>query len=309
MSMVTRCPTCATTFRVTPQQLQARQGQVRCGRCTAVFDGFAALATLPDQQPEEPAAKVTPARVMGDEGASPTAPESSASPPIVAETPATGDRAVSGAAPGVSSWRETAAAGSPAAGNQAVPAAEPAHLPGLDAAANELEEPLHEKGPVHSSRAWGVAAACMLFLLAAQAVYAYRADLVANLPGLKPVFARLCDIAGCRVPLPQRPHLVVIEASDLQVDDPLRPGVIQLTATLRNHAGFEVGYPALDLVLTNTKQHALARRIFLPAEYLERHAGATTGLAAHAEVTIRLLLDTGDLGASGFRLTLLPARS
>ena len=66
MSMVTRCPTCATVFRVTLQQLQAHQGQVRCGRCTTVFDGFAALATLPDQQPEEPAAKVASARAIGD---------------------------------------------------------------------------------------------------------------------------------------------------------------------------------------------------------------------------------------------------
>jgi len=213
--------------------------------------------------------------------------------------------AMSAAVPGEP---KTAAADSQAAGNQAVPATEHAHLLGLDAA-NEPEEPPHGRERARSSRAWAAAAACLLLLLAAQAVYAYRGDLVANLPGLKPVFARLCDIAGCSVPLPQRPHLIVIEASDLQVEDPQQPSVIQLTATLRNHAGFEVGYPALDLVLTNTKQHALARRIFLPAEYLEKHASATAGLAAHAEVTIRLLLDTGDLGASGFRLSLLPARS
>lgn len=302
MSMVTRCPTCATVFRVTPQQLQAHQGQVRCGRCMAVFDGFGALATLPDQQPEEPAAKAAPARVIGDEGASPPVPEASAAPP---KAPAIGDLALPEAPPGVGSVPETAVADS-SGDNQAVQATEPALL-GFDAA-NEPEEPLPEKGRARDTRAWAIAAALMLLLLAAQAAYAYRGDLIANFPGLKPVFARLCDIAGCSVPLPQRPHLIVIEASDLQVEDPLRPGVIQLTATLRNHAGFEVGYPALDLVLTNTKQHALARRIFLPTEYVEKHAGAAAGLAAHAEVTIRLLLDTGDLGASGFRLALLPAR-
>lgn len=43
MSLVTRCPGCATAFRVLPGQLSARQGQVRCGKCSTVFDGIAGL--------------------------------------------------------------------------------------------------------------------------------------------------------------------------------------------------------------------------------------------------------------------------
>jgi predicted Zn finger-like uncharacterized protein len=43
VSLVTRCPTCATAFRVLPGQLSARAGRVRCGKCGAVFDGIAAL--------------------------------------------------------------------------------------------------------------------------------------------------------------------------------------------------------------------------------------------------------------------------
>ena len=37
----TRCPGCHTVFRVTPQQLAMREGQVRCGHCKTVFDGVA----------------------------------------------------------------------------------------------------------------------------------------------------------------------------------------------------------------------------------------------------------------------------
>jgi len=44
MSMITRCPACATAFRVTESQLRARSGQVRCGRCGALFDALAALS-------------------------------------------------------------------------------------------------------------------------------------------------------------------------------------------------------------------------------------------------------------------------
>jgi hypothetical protein len=100
---------------------------------------------------------------------------------------------------------------------------------------------------------------------------------------------------------------VLIEASDLQLVDPARPDRIQLTATLRNHAGHDVAYPALDLVLTNATDHTLARRIFLPADYLGSNRDPHAGLTANAELTVRLTLDTGNLGAAGFRLALLPA--
>ncbi len=49
MSLVTRCPTCGTAFRVLPGQLSARAGRVRCGKCGAVFDG---IASLVEQGPE-----------------------------------------------------------------------------------------------------------------------------------------------------------------------------------------------------------------------------------------------------------------
>ena len=43
MNLTTRCPNCGTAFRVQPVQLSARGGKVRCGKCTHVFDGVAAL--------------------------------------------------------------------------------------------------------------------------------------------------------------------------------------------------------------------------------------------------------------------------
>ncbi|MBC7944495.1 MAG: zinc-ribbon domain-containing protein, partial [Burkholderiales bacterium] len=48
MSLVTRCPNCDTTFKVTLPQLQAHRGDVRCGRCAQVFDAFADLSTVQD---------------------------------------------------------------------------------------------------------------------------------------------------------------------------------------------------------------------------------------------------------------------
>ncbi len=46
--MYTRCPQCRTVFRITPAQLEARGGLVRCGVCAAAFQaGQNQLDTLP----------------------------------------------------------------------------------------------------------------------------------------------------------------------------------------------------------------------------------------------------------------------
>lgn len=49
MNLTTRCPDCGTAFRVQPAQLSARGGKVRCGKCTRVFDGVAALVAEGEQ--------------------------------------------------------------------------------------------------------------------------------------------------------------------------------------------------------------------------------------------------------------------
>ena len=49
VTMITTCPACHTAFRVTQEQLAAREGMVRCGKCATVFDAREAL------RPAEPA--------------------------------------------------------------------------------------------------------------------------------------------------------------------------------------------------------------------------------------------------------------
>jgi predicted Zn finger-like uncharacterized protein len=61
MNLYTRCLHCATTFRVTTQQLQVSSGQVRCGQCKQIFDAFATLTAQEPQsaalEPETPSPK------------------------------------------------------------------------------------------------------------------------------------------------------------------------------------------------------------------------------------------------------------
>lgn len=58
MSLVTRCPTCATAFKVVRDQLRISDGWVRCGRCSQVFD-----ATMDLKETDEEGAVQAPATV------------------------------------------------------------------------------------------------------------------------------------------------------------------------------------------------------------------------------------------------------
>lgn len=280
MTMLTRCPHCDTVFRVTPQQLQKQHGQVRCGRCMQVFDGFRTLSSESDRSVAEPA----PERV---EPVPPVAP-----PPVKPQAPVQEPAAATAAAP-------------------VAPTVAPAPSPQPEPRVAAFDEELLEEPPARSRYGflWATASVLLALALAAQAAYVYRVELAAQYPALKPGLLQACAALKCSVPLPQQPKLISIEASDLQVPDATRPGVIQLTATLRSHAQYDVAYPALDLVLTNAQEHTLARRIFSPREYLDKSRDPALGIPPNAEVTVRLDLDTGDLGASGFRIDLLAAPS
>ncbi len=61
MSQITRCPSCATTFKVVADQLRISDGWVRCGQCKEVFDASEHLL-----QPEP--APLLPEMLLDDPG-------------------------------------------------------------------------------------------------------------------------------------------------------------------------------------------------------------------------------------------------
>ena len=54
MALATKCPHCNTIFRVAADQLKLCGGIVRCGSCTKVFDGNAALLDISVAPPAAP---------------------------------------------------------------------------------------------------------------------------------------------------------------------------------------------------------------------------------------------------------------
>jgi predicted Zn finger-like uncharacterized protein len=334
MSMTTQCPSCSTTFRVTPQQLQSQQGMVRCGRCATVFDGFKALSTLPEEVRKEVAspvvlpplpeaiAPITPIVPQPKEAVAPSVsalPPTVAAPvaaqsPVIDEPPhAAPDAFIEPVAQPDEVVAPLASAYDAGASEQKIadipdePVPAPEALPEVEAVSERLDTSIHAPPPSRSGVFWAFGAVLLLAVLAAQFIYLYRGEIAANVPEARPLLNAWCRPLNCAVALPQRPRQITIEASDMQAVDAANASLIMLTATLRNQAGIALGYPALDVVLTNTRDHTVARRIFLPNEYMAGNRDWRAGIAPSAEVTIRLSIDSGDLGAAGFRLELLAA--
>lgn len=79
MALATQCPHCGTMFRVAADQLKLRGGIVRCGACTEVFDGNAALVDLANAAP-----RPSPRRRRASDAAAegmPATPAPAATPP------------------------------------------------------------------------------------------------------------------------------------------------------------------------------------------------------------------------------------
>ena len=280
MALVTRCPNCATAFRVTAQHLQVHGGDVRCGHCACVFNGFTTLTTV--QEPEvdgSPQTLSARADVLPMPGFS----DQAVSPPTTPREITTSDLAPA------SRFADTEE-----------PATETS-----DMASVRLEYYPHDIAqPRRSQRVWSFASLSLLLLLVGQAAYVYRTEISILVPDTRPYLEHYCELLSCTIPLPQQAELLSIESSDLQADPAQNSGAIILTATVRNYAQFSQAYPALELTLTDIQDQPLASRIFTPGEYLGGDVNPAQTIAPAHEIDIKLHLACSDLNAAGYRLFL-----
>jgi predicted Zn finger-like uncharacterized protein len=286
VDLFTRCPDCATVFRVTTRHLQASGGQVRCGRCKTIFDGFASLTAKPPGPGERD---------------QPHAPDT--------ELPAIDDRPAVAALPpspvgssGEETRRETPRENARVAGDDIASAA---IGPDTEDPAADLYEWEFKTAPGDPHRGLWLTLSLVLALVATvQAGYLFRTPVMVNIPQAKTVYDQACQWLSCEIGLPQLVEQLNIDASDLQLVNPDQPGLVELSALVRNRAVVPVEYPALELTLTNAKEQVIARRVLLPDEYLQEPVSIDAGFPAGGEVAVRLFLDTGSLRAAGYRIYL-----
>jgi predicted Zn finger-like uncharacterized protein len=157
--------------------------------------------------------------------------------------------------------------------------------------------------PLNISPAWTFASLLLLILFTGQTIYFYRAELAALVPAAKPYLEQYCELLQCTISLPRQPQLLNIESSDMHADHE-HPGVITLSATVRNHASYPQAFPLLELTFIDNQNRPLASRIFKPDTYLGEDANLAGNVSPDNEFDVRLHLDTGDLNAAGYRLSL-----
>lgn len=293
--LITTCTHCLARFRVSPQQLNAKQGQVRCGRCRKIFNGFEALERYPD---DDTGSRLLAAREAELKETRPAAQSES----IPLDEPL--EQVPSHAAP--------VPPPIPAPSEPALPAVAPPPA-SAPTATKPLETKPRRTGPIiyeverapskHLSRAWAFGAAFFAVLLAAQVLFATRGELAQRYPVLRPWLESACAPFRCTVPWPNNEALLKLEDSEL-LEVPGKANQIALGARIRNLAPHAQEYPYLELTLTDLTGQAASRRVIRPTDYLGRPVAAGEVLAAGSELAVQLRLETRTIKATGYELML-----
>lgn len=180
-----------------------------------------------------------------------------------------------------------------------------AAFPALEAVPEAALEFLRGKRGAPHQVVWGFAVLLALLALAGQVLLHHRTETITLWPWARPHLAAACERLGCEVHLPRHPELLTIESSDVQ-SDLMRENAMVLNAVLRNRAPFAQEFPALELTLTDERDHAVVRRVLQPADYL--HAPASEriaqGVPGGAESVLRVHLESSARHAVGYRLYL-----
>jgi predicted Zn finger-like uncharacterized protein len=261
MSTITRCPNCHTAFRVTPAQLNAHDGQVRCGLCAHTFDGFQHLSSLEAQTPE----KTEP--VNQPEIKSAPEPSIDVSAPVESRRKEPQLSEVLTLEKSDINWDAT------------------------DLLAR----------PSQSHPLLKIGALILTIALVLQSVYQFRSYLAAAYPKTKPALQKFCalPLLKCDIPLWHGTEPPEVISSELRVD-PDHANVFILTVVLRNNSSLSQDYPNLALTLTNIQGETFSVRILKPAEYMRKNTGAHQGIAPRDEVIINVFIDSQNVGATGF---------
>jgi predicted Zn finger-like uncharacterized protein len=288
--LITTCTHCRSRFRVTPQQLNAKQGQVRCGRCRTVFNGFEALERFPD---DDTGARLLAAREAAERAAGMPLP---VEPVAFEELPdiETLQPAVPSEPPPPPSFVEEPApvASSPPRAQR--PASRVAHEDVV------LTPPPPPRPP---ARAWAFGSALLAVVLATELAFAYRGAIAQRYPILRPWLESVCAAAGCTISWAREDALLKLEDSEL-LEVPGKPNEIALGARIRNLAQVAQEYPYLELTLTDLTGQAAVRRVLRPTDYLGRSPTSGEMLAPGAEMSIQLRLETPSIKATGYELLL-----
>jgi predicted Zn finger-like uncharacterized protein len=308
MSLITRCPACATMFKVVPDQLRVSAGWVRCGRCAEVFDANAELMQAPPavavRPPDAPVNKSTPAPISRSVSTSSPIAQSKSE---VSDVPAPERIRPARPQPAVRPSVKEAPAPKPPVARKVEPEnPEPVQVDDVvsrfaprdaeEADDSEVPSEAFEHSFLKSSRpasAWhsrtvrwllGVVGVLSLAALLFQVAVHERDRIAAYHPATKPWLVRMCHWMGCDVGPLHQVDAVVIDSSAFTF---IRTDVYRLNFTLKNTGLVAVATPAVELTLTDLGDQPVVRKVFGISEFGPE---ASSTLAPGTELVVSLSL-------------------
>ncbi len=152
---------------------------------------------------------------------------------------------------------------------------------------------------------WSLLSLVAAAALCGQLAYLWRDEIAARWSPARPWLIAACRAIGCRVDHPAHPDAITIESATVQVAAS-GANVYVLNALLRNRDVVDVRYPSLDLILTDTQDRIVLRRVLRPEDYVSAARDgsglASPGFAAQSQLPVRVTFELDDLRFAGYRL-------
>lgn len=272
--MQTQCPQCQTVFRVTGEQLGARDGLVRCSRCLKVFN--APDHPFHGRMPE--ADGIDEEIVLESPGAAAVMPDSGP-----AATPAT----------------EVL--------TERVTRTEPSAPAGADDTSDDLPtlaellwgKPRSRTRPLF----WWLGNLALLTILIGQFTWFYATEL-GRRPELEPWVATFCHYTGCVIQ-PQQ-DIGLIELSNTRVAPHSRYGnVLRLRGSIINRAAFTQAWPLVEVSLIDGRGQVVARRTFTADQYRKQPDPEESQMDINVRFALQLDFTLPDKRPGGYEVRLV----
>ena len=287
MRAITNCPACQTQFFVTEEQLNQHDGKVRCGHCLHVFD---AKQQLVEQDSQAETDATTDNTAVTDESPAELTPE-----------PITNDIETEPATTKVEAPISETVVSNEASNEASITDYRPSHFDDFLDKTKRLSRPSKNYNRKSNLWLWLIFAIILFIIAIAQSAYFLRNEIAIYYPAAKPYLVKACEKIACSIELPKKIEFIIIDDSDIQ-EDAEHAGLMRLSSTLINQAGFSQAYPNLELTLTDVEDKPKLRRIFKPQEYLPEHIDIARGLAPGEEIKIKLGMTTQGETVAGYRV-------
>ena len=337
--VLTQCPSCETTFRVTAEILRVADGQVRCGRCHTQFDALERLIeegdpnaaesgrflqTPPQQPPPTSTIEVDEPdsmeeitlegkhieisgtyRVLDDDSGEPHIRQE-----VVEEWAEIDDEQLENEnveRPGVASRASDASVEPNETALESLHATRATRAPFGSRMVREqtTETDVEELPPFAAPRnrstpfVWKILAVPLALLLILQVIHHYRAELARH-PRFGTPIMNAYQALGLHLTPDWNLHAYGVKQWGV-VLDPASPGTLKVRASITNNAPYAQPYPLLKLVLEDRWGDQVRAREFEPAEYLDPDVSPARliGPTQQTNATISIV-DPGP-DAEGFR--------